>query len=49
MVGTAVDEPTQMQSSATVIPPRLEVAEDRRGAGEDFAARPTAISVRRND
>jgi len=44
-----VDEPTQMQSSATVIPPRLEVAEDRRGAGEDFAALPTEISVRKLD
>ena len=46
MVGTIVDEPTQMQSPATVIPPRLEVAEDRRGAGEDFAALPSEISVR---
>ena len=46
MVGTAVDEPTQMQSQATVVPPRLEVAEDRRGAGEDFAALPTEIAVR---
>ncbi|MEI6451481.1 MAG: phosphate ABC transporter ATP-binding protein PstB [Actinomycetes bacterium] len=40
-----MDEPTQMQSPATVIPPRLEVAEDRRGAGEDFAALPSEISV----
>jgi len=46
MVGTIVDEPTQMHSPATVIPPRLEVAEDRRGAGEDFAALPSEISVR---
>jgi phosphate transport system ATP-binding protein len=46
MVGTTVDEPTQMQSPATVVPPRLEVAEDRRGAGEDFAALPTEIAVR---
>ena len=46
MVGTLVDEPTQIQSPATVIPPRLEVAEDRRGAGEDFAALPSEISVR---
>jgi phosphate transport system ATP-binding protein len=45
MVGTTVDEPTQMQSQATVVPPRLEVAEDRRGAGEDFAALPTEIAV----
>jgi len=46
MVGTTVDEPTQIQSQATVVPPRLEVAEDRRGAGEDFAALPTEIAVR---
>jgi len=46
MVGTTVDEPTQMQSQATVVPPRLEVAEDRRGTGEDFAALPTEIAVR---
>ena len=46
MVGTTVDEPSQMQSQATVIPPRLEVAEDRRGAGEDFAALPNEIAVR---
>jgi len=46
MVGTMVDEPTQIRSAATVVPPRLEVAEDRRGAGEDFAALPSEISVR---
>jgi len=46
MVGTTVDEPTQIHSQATVVPPRLEVAEDRRGAGEDFAALPTEIAVR---
>jgi phosphate transport system ATP-binding protein len=46
MVGTAVDEPTQIQSQATVIPPRLEVAEDRRGAAEDFDQLPNEISVR---
>ena len=46
MVGTTVDEPTQMQSQATVVPPRLEVAEDRRGTAEDFAALPSEISVR---
>lgn len=45
MVGTTVDEPTQLQSQATVVPPRLEVAEDRRGAHEDFAALPTEIAV----
>jgi len=46
MVGTTVDEPTQMQSQATVVPPRLEVAEDRRGAAEDFDLLPSEISVR---
>ena len=46
MVGTAVDEPTQMQSQATVVPPRLEVAEDRRGVAEDFGQLPSEISVR---
>ena len=46
MVGTTVDEPTQIRRAATVVPPRLEVAEDRRGAGEDFAALPSEISVR---
>jgi phosphate transport system ATP-binding protein len=46
MVGTQVDEPTQMQSQATVVPPRLEVAEERRGAAEDFDRLPTEISVR---
>jgi phosphate transport system ATP-binding protein len=45
MVGTTVDEPTQIQSQATVIPPRLEVTEDRRGAFEDFDALPSEISV----
>jgi len=46
MVGTTVDEPTQMQSQATVVPPRLEVAEDRRGVAEDFGQLPSEISVR---
>jgi phosphate transport system ATP-binding protein len=46
MVGTTVDEPTQMQSQATVVPPRLEVAEDRRGAAEVFDQLPSEISVR---
>ena len=46
MVGTTVDEPTQIQSQATVIPPRLEVAEDRRGVAEDFDGLPSEISVR---
>jgi phosphate transport system ATP-binding protein len=55
MVGTKVDdtaqsqgggEPTQMRGDATVVPPRIEVAEDRRGAEEDFDAVPSQISVR---
>jgi phosphate transport system ATP-binding protein len=35
-----------MQSQATVVPPRLEVAEDRRGVAEDFGQLPSEISVR---
>ncbi|MBE3033629.1 MAG: phosphate ABC transporter ATP-binding protein PstB [Actinobacteria bacterium] len=35
-----------MQRQATVIPPRLEVAEDRRGVAEDFGRLPSEISVR---
>ncbi len=46
MVGTTVDEQTEMHSQATVVPPRLEVAEDRRGAVEDFDQLPSEISVR---
>jgi len=49
MVGTKVDEPTQMHSEATVVPPRLEVAENRRGGDEDFDALPSQISVRHLD
>ncbi|HET6477149.1 MAG TPA: phosphate ABC transporter ATP-binding protein PstB [Thermoleophilia bacterium] len=40
---------TQMQSQATVVPPRLEVAEARRGVDEDFDALPSQISVRHLD
>ncbi len=46
MVGTTVTDQTQMQSQATVVPPRLEVAEARRGVDEDFDALPSQISVR---
>ena len=58
MVGTKVDdiaqgqgggEQTQMRGDATVIPPRIEVAEDRRGAEEDFDAVPSQVSVRNLD
>jgi phosphate transport system ATP-binding protein len=57
MVGTKVDdnsqiqdqggaERTEMQGTATVVPPRIEVAEDRHGPEEDFNAVPSQISVR---
>jgi phosphate transport system ATP-binding protein len=46
MVGTTVDEPTQFEERGTVVPPRLEVAEDRRGSDDDFAGLPTEIAVR---
>jgi len=46
MVGTTMDEPTKLQGPATITPPRLEVADDRRHAGEDFASLPSEISVR---
>jgi len=46
MVGTTVDEPTQIQGPGTVVPPRLEVAESRREVAEDFAALPTELAVR---
>ena len=46
MVGMTVTDQTQMQSQATVVPPRLEVAEARRGVDEDFDALPSQISVR---
>jgi len=49
MVGTTVTDETQMQSQATVVPPRLEVAEARRGVDEDFDALPSQISVRHLD
>jgi phosphate transport system ATP-binding protein len=35
-----------MQSQATVVPPRIEVADDRRGSGEDFDSLPNEIAVR---
>jgi phosphate transport system ATP-binding protein len=45
MVGTKMDEPTQIQGPGTVVPPRLEVAEGRREATEDFAELPTELAV----
>jgi phosphate transport system ATP-binding protein len=46
MVDTKVDEPTQIrEGEATVVPPRLEVAEDRRGTIENFDTLPSEISV----
>jgi len=58
MVGTKVDEvtprpqeaePTRMSGAATVVPPRIEVAEDRRGREEDLDSVPSQISVRHLD
>jgi phosphate transport system ATP-binding protein len=55
MVGTKVDdiarkpqesEPTRMQGEATVVPPRIAVADDRQGKEEDFDAVESQISVR---
>ncbi len=53
MVGPDVDEQTRdqqtrMRGEATVVPPRLEVSDERRGAlaDDDFAALPTEIQVR---
>jgi phosphate transport system ATP-binding protein len=46
MVGTKVDEPTQIQGPGTVVPPRLEVAEGRREVTEDFDSLPTELAVR---
>jgi phosphate transport system ATP-binding protein len=46
MVGTTVTDETQMQSAPTVVPPRLEVSESRRGVDEDFDSLPSQISVR---
>ena len=49
MVGITVNEPTQIESGPAVVPPRLEVAEARRGVDEDFDALPSQISVRHLD
>jgi len=46
MVGTTLDEPTQIKGPGVVVPPRLEVAESRREVTEDFAALPTELAVR---
>ncbi len=49
MVGTTVDEPTPSQATATIVPPRLEVFDDRLNAEEEFAGLPSEISVRSLD
>ena len=49
MVGKTVTDDTQMQSAPTVVPPRLEVSESRRGVDEDFDSLPSQISVRHLD
>ena len=49
MVGITVNERTQINSGVVVVPPRLEVAESRRGVEEDFDSLPSQISVRHLD
>jgi phosphate transport system ATP-binding protein len=49
MVGTTVTDQMSSQQSPTVVPPRLEVAEARRGADEDFDSLPSQISVKHLD
>ncbi len=49
MVGTTVDEPTPSQATATIVPPRLEVVDDRLNGEEEFAGLPSEISVRSLD
>ena len=47
MVGTIVsDQGSTQQAAPTVVPPRLEVSEERRGVDEDFESLESQISVR---
>jgi phosphate transport system ATP-binding protein len=47
MVGTVVsDQGSTQQAAPTVVPPRLEVSEERRVVEEDFEALESQISVR---
>jgi phosphate transport system ATP-binding protein len=50
MVGTVVsDQGSTLQAAPTVVPPRLEVSEERRGLEEDFESLESQISVRHLD
>jgi len=50
MVGTVVsDQGSAQQAAPTVVPPRLEVSEERRVAEEDFESLESQISVRHLD
>ena len=49
MVGTTVKDDMSSRQAVTVAPPRIEVAEARRDADEDFASIPSQISVRHLD
>jgi phosphate transport system ATP-binding protein len=49
MVGTVVSDQGSTQAAPTVVPPRLEVSEERRGVDEDFESLESQISVRRLD
>jgi len=50
MVGTTVTDQTSQQQTPTVVPPRLEVSEERRAGGdEDFESLPSQISVHNLD
>jgi phosphate transport system ATP-binding protein len=49
MVGPTVTDQMSTRPAPAVAPPRLEVAEDRRGVDEDFASLASQISVRRLD
>jgi len=48
MVGTTVKEPPA-RGAAAVIPPRLQVAEERRGGDDEFVTLPSKLSVRHLD
>jgi phosphate transport system ATP-binding protein len=49
MVGTQVDDSTRPAATATVVPPRIEVAEGRRHTADDFESLESEISVRNLD
>jgi phosphate transport system ATP-binding protein len=46
MAEMTLNDPTQQEAPVSVLPPRLKVAEARRGPEEEFATLPSQISVR---